>query len=299
MKYLKYQKVRRLATADTYGVLEGMVYVFYKIDGTNASTWLQDDGTIGAGSRNRELSIEQDNAGFFNTITRDENIIKFHNDNKALRLYGEWLVPHTLRTYRESAWRQFYVFDVMDDDGNYMPYDEYKVLLEAYGINYVPPVAILKNPTTESVYDLLEKSGQFLVKDGEGNGEGIVCKNYDYRNKYDSQTWAKVIANEFKEKHTKTMGAPVVTVSAPVEEKIVTDFCTEAFIRKEHAKIVNDNGGEWETKLIPRLLHQVYYELVTEEIWNIMKTYKKPTVNFGFLNGLVIRKVKAVFNELF
>ena len=49
---------------ETDGIELGKVYVFPKIDGTNGSVWI-DDGIIKAGSRNRELTLDNDNAGFY------------------------------------------------------------------------------------------------------------------------------------------------------------------------------------------------------------------------------------------
>jgi hypothetical protein len=46
-------------------------------------------------------------------------------------LYGEWLVPFTIRQYEDFAWRNFYVFDV-EKDGKYMSYDEYHQFQEMF-----------------------------------------------------------------------------------------------------------------------------------------------------------------------
>lgn len=295
MEFVKYQKIRRLGTSDTQGILFGTVYVFYKIDGTNASVWLKND-EIKAGSRNRELSVESDNGGFYNKIKDDENVRRLLKSHSDLRLFGEFLIPHTLRTYNDDAWRQFYVFDVMDEDGKYLSYDEYKPLLEEYDIKYVPPIAVLENPTLEQIHELLQKTGDFLVS--EGFGEGLVCKNYEYQNTRGDIIWGKVINDEFKGTRFANNGIKEVPKRSPIEERIVEDFCTNAFIEKEYAKIVVASEG-WHQKFIPRLLHTVYHELVTEEIWNILKKYKNPIINFTFLNHLVINKVKKVKMDLF
>lgn len=221
-EFTKYQHVERVTHQECEGLLEGVCYVFPKIDGTNASIWLTEDNYIGAGSRNRELTVHSDNAGFANWVA--SNLSKWKNLFKTFPefiLYGEWLVPHSLKTYRDDAWRDFYVFDVLDTQtGLLLPYEAYKAICEAFGINYIPPIAIIKNPNGEDLLKLVERSGEFLVKDGAGNGEGIVVKNYDYVNKYGRQTWGKMVTNEFKEVHTKTMGAPEINGTLLVEEQI-------------------------------------------------------------------------------
>jgi hypothetical protein len=51
--------------------------------------------------------------------------------------------------------------------------------------------------------------------------------------------------------------------------------------------------------MIPRLLSSVYHELVCEEMWNILKAFKNPTVNFKVLNNFTIAKIKQIKPEIF
>lgn len=284
----KYQHLERFGTQATEGIENGICHVFPKLDGTNGQLWW-DGNYVCGGSRNRTLDIHNDNAGFLNSVLEDSRYNEFFIDHPGLRLYGEWLVPHSLKTYRDDAWRRFYVFDVSSDSG-YLHFDDYEPLLKQYNLDYIPPIAIIKNPTPDDLLRLLEKS-TFLVVDGQGAGEGIVIKNYDYTNKYGGKIWAKMVTNEFKEKHHKEMGAPLINGTLLVEERIVDEFCTEEFILKEQAKIINEQGG-WSSSLIPMLLGKVWYNFLNEETHNFCKKYKNPTVHFSTLNGMVIRKVK-------
>ncbi len=301
MKFKKYQHIERFGTEEVDGIEFGKCYIFYKIDGTNSSLWL-DDGILKGGSRNREVSLKNDNAGFYNAMSQNDNIIEYLQKHPTHRLYGEWLVKHTLKTYRDDAWNKFYVFDVCidkeDDSVEYIPYDIYKPMLEEFNIDYIPPLAIITNPTYESLIKCLDKTGQFLIEDGKGLGEGIVCKNYDFYNKYKTQIWAKIVSNEFKEKHHKEMGCPEFKTEKMIEEKIVEDFCTNSFIEKEYAKIVNEQQG-WQSKYIPMLLGKVFSELIKEESWNIVKEYKYPKINYKTLNALVIQKIKTIKKDVF
>lgn len=294
--FKRYQHVERFGTEEVEGILDGICHIFYKIDGTNASIWYNEVAGVSCGSRNRELSFENDNAGFMNWVWTQRNIRDFVFENQYLRLYGEWLVPHSLKTYREDAWRRFYVFDVVDTrDNSILSYEAYQPILEAYGIDYIPPLAIIKMPKEEDLYRCLEKSGQFLIEDGKGKGEGIVVKNYDFVNRYGRQIWAKIVTNEFKEVHHKEMGAPLINGTSLLEEKIIEEFLTEEFIRKEKSKLELLNDG-WHSKLIPQLLGVVWYEFIREESWNFLKKHKMPKLNFKFMQQLAIRKVKEVCN---
>ena len=302
MEFRKYQHLERYGTDEVDGIEFGKCYIFYKIDGTNGSAWLDKEGNLKTGSRNRELTLENDNAGFYNKIIEDENIKSYLQKHPTHRLFGEFLVPHTLKTYRQDAWRKFYIFDVCIDkeDGSleYIPYDIYKPMLEEFDLDYIPPLGIIFNPTYESLIKCLEKTGQFLIEDGKGSGEGIVVKNYDFYNKYKRQTWAKIVTNEFKEKHIKEMGSPEFKPEQMIEEKIVDDFLTEAFIEKEYAKIITENDG-WKSSYIPMLLGRVFSELIKEESWSIIKKYKNPRIDFKTLNSLVIQKIKIVKKDVF
>lgn len=292
MEFKKYQHVERFGTIETEGIENGMCYVFPKIDGTNAQLWW--NGELCAGSRNRELVVGADNAGFYEWAKKQTVFKDFFAEYPNLRLYGEWLVPHTLRTYEESAWRNFYVFDVMDGD-EYMPYDEYSKLLEKYGIEYIPPICKVENPTYERLVNQLEKN-DYLIEDGKGTGEGIVIKNYDYRNKFGRVVWAKIVANEFKAKHRKKDVSELKEAKI-IEQEIAEKFITKSLVEKEFAKINAEAG--WSSKFIPRLLNTVFYCLVKEESWNFIKEFKNPTIDFKRLSFFTNNRIKELMPELF
>ena len=303
MEFNRYQHIERFGTDEVDGIEIGKCYVFYKIDGTNGQVYLDKEGNLKAGSRNRVLTLDNDNAGFYQYVLDNKKIKEYLLKHKNHRLYGEWLVPHSLKTYRYDAWKKFYIFDIAlhndeDDSEEYIPYEIYKPMLDEAELDYVPPLAIIKNPAEENLYKCLEKTGQFLVEDGKGKGEGIVIKNYDFYNKYGRQTWAKIVCNEFKETHAKAMGADEINSKKVIEEVIVNEYCTEAFIEKEYAKIVNDKNG-WKSQYIPELFGRVYSELIKEEAWHFVKKFKYPKINFRLLNVLVINKIKLVKSEIF
>jgi hypothetical protein len=299
MNFRKYQHLEKFGSDDVENINLGECYVFPKIDGTNGSLWRDNNGTICAGSRNRELELDNDNQGFYNKILENDNMVKFFDNENNYRLYGEFLIPHSLKTYREDAWRKFYVFDVIEENGDdyrYLPYDEYKILLEKYDIDFIPCLTRIKNGSYEQFVKLLDKN-YYLINDGQGVGEGIVIKNYNYTNKYGRIVWAKIVRSEFKDLHRKTMGEHVVEGKKIIEDEIVNKYLTSAMIDKVYQKIKNDTG--WNSESIPRLLGEVYHDLVSEEIWNFVKKNKYPTINFKTLQYFSNQKVKEVLKELF
>jgi hypothetical protein len=288
--------VERFGTTEVKNIEFGTCHVFPKIDGTNSSVWL-DNETIKAGSRNRELSLDNDNQGFYQYILEQENIKKLLIDHPNIRLYGEWLVPHTLRTYRKETWRRFYVFDVEQDD-KFMKYEDYVQLLEQYDIEYIPAIAIINNPTRENLTAKLQ-GNTFLIQDGSGVGEGIVIKNYNFINRYGRQTWAKIVATEFKDSHVKNMPPKPTQGTSNIEQKIANEFVTSTIVDKAYANIMNETDNEWSSQYINRLLNTVFYDLIKEESWIFLKKHKFPIINFKTLQQHTIQKVKELKPELF
>ena len=284
--FVKYPHLERLGTDDVEGILEGKVYVFPKIDGTNASVWMNDSGTIGTGSRRRVVTPEDDNQGFAAYVDKElaASCISTFLDY-PWRLYGEFLIPHSLKTYRDDAWRKFYIFDVFDGE-KFLEYDEYYEPLNDRGFDIIPIQAIVTNPTQEWLIKQLE-ANTYLIRDGEGVGEGIVLKRYDFTNKYGRTTWAKIVRNEFREKHKEEMGvSPVVMYSQEYEMSLLL---TEHVVQKIVAEI-----QPWASREIPHLLGRVWHEFITEEMWHILQKYKNPTINFKALHRFIIKRVKEL-----
>jgi hypothetical protein len=298
MNFEKYQHVERYGNDEVENINMGLCYVFPKIDGTNGSVWCEENN-IKCGSRNRELSIDNDNQRYMEYVVTGEKAPEFYNffdKYPNLRLYGEWLIKHSLKTYRDDAWRKFYIFDVMEGE-RYLTYEEYQPLLEEYKLDYIPPIAKITNGTYEQFVKQLEKTN-FLIKDGAGVGEGIVIKNYEYRNKYGRITWAKIVRSEFKELHAKVMGASEIDGAKIIEEEIMESFLTSALIEKTYEKIKKECDG-WKSQYIPRLLNTIWHEFVIEEMWNVIKKHKNPKIDFKTMQYFCNRKIKEVKKELF
>lgn len=295
-KFVKYQHVERMGNTEVANICEGECFVFPKIDGTNGSLWWCHESGLQAGSRNRHLAIDDDNANFYKSMLDCAKIKQFFEEHPDLRLFGEWLVPHSIKTYGDSAWRKFYIFDVMRDD-KFLSYNEYQDYLEKHGLEYIPPIFKITNPSEERMFEALQKN-TFLIKDGEGVGEGIVIKNYNFVNKFQNTVWAKLVTSEFKAKHTKAMGVLELNEKAKVEDSIAAEFVTKSIVDKVYAKIELENGG-FSSKDIPRLLNMVFYDIIKEESWEILKKFKDPTIDFKVLRRTVFSHAKIYKPELF
>jgi len=335
--FRKYDHLERLGHSRTQDILIGTTYVFPKLDGTNASAWHDEEHGVQCGSRNRHLTLDQDNAGFYHWATGEdgsaEALRAACERNPNWILYGEWLVPHTLKSYREDAWGRFWVFDVYDrEEERYLAFDEYAHLSLA-GVDVVDPLCTIEDPTPEQVMAQVE-TNTFLIQDGAGLGEGVVVKNYGWRSPRGGQPWAKVVRNEFKDRARKAHGHCEKQGAYQVEKAIAEQFCTAALVGKTRAKVVVDvankhgirtmlveehagpGGARFEhvtpdpnfqqrveedhrAEVIPQLLGRVYHDLVTEEIWAILKEHRDPKIDFKLLRGQVTRQVKEYAQDLF
>lgn len=320
MSFRKYDHVERLGHPEVQDIDVGLIHVFPKLDGTNASVWCELDGMrVRCGSRNRVLDPGSDNHGFCTWVLGDDPKAKllreFVETNPHLIVYGEWLVPHSLKTYRQDAWKRFWIFDVWHrGSGEYLPFDSYAPKME--GLDLILPLCTAENPSANQLREIMERN-TFLLQDGAGAGEGIVLKNYLWRNKFGRQPWAKIVTNEFKEKNGAAFGPRHVKGERDIAAEIVAELATESFIRKEWTKVVNLVANEQRRptfadedeehgfvqanrhRIIPRFLGTLYYEFVQEEIREIVKKWKNPVLDFGRLNKLLTLRAKEVMREVF
>ena len=139
MKYMHVERIDK-DNLEVMGLLDGNVYVQPKIDGTNTSVWYA-DGMLHFGKRTQEMGDGDDNRGVKEKYLKDERYINLLKEHPNWTLYGEWLVPHTIKTYSATAWKILYIFDVAecDDDGifkRWIPYNEYSPVLNGYNIEH-------------------------------------------------------------------------------------------------------------------------------------------------------------------
>ena len=305
MEFKKYMSLKRAYGVERDNMLKGQCFIFPKLDGTNASAWLDKETEIvQGGSRNRLLDTdcrESDNAGFCGWARVQENIKAFLLENPNLRLYGEWLVPHTIKTYIETAWRKFYIFDVYDEDTDtWMRYDEYQPLLKKHKLTYIEPFDVLYNPTEEQLQYIAERN-TYLLPEGE-IGEGIVVKNYDaMKESLNSVAWKKMVLAEFKIRNKVAFPNAGIHQKLAIEEKIVDEYMTCAFIEKEHSKFMlklENEEKEWSRKCIPEILNRIMDEFIEEESLTFVKKLKYPTVDFRRVLKLGQDKIKATLPQI-
>lgn len=325
MEYKKYQHIEKLGREEVEGLLDGEVYCFPKIDGTNSCLFLDNDGNLCAGSRKRQLTLEQDNAGFYAWALEHPEYKAYLEAHPSHILYGEWMVKHTIKTYADDAWRKFYVFDVFqlnwDDDSafvsrdeegglvidfdclepdqtKYLSYDDYAPELKKYGIEYIPVMAVLDHPSINDIAELA-KQNHYLMSSPDNIGEGIVCKRYGYKNKWGYTIWGKFVAEEFFNKKQK-LRSKNHQIKSDFEAIIAREYITDAVVKKEYAKVKGEFPDAKRNELIGRTLNAVYDTFITEDLVTVVRKNKTCSINFRFMKKQSDARVKEVLkDELF
>jgi len=288
MQFKEYKKILGLHKEECDGILEGMCYIQEKVDGANASIWLDEDGTVHCGSRTRDLTKAGDGFnGFVEYVKNHEGINKFFLEYPNFRLCGEWLVRHSVG-YHEESYKQFYLFDIEDENGDKQDLDEVYRVATDYGIKIVHLFDKVKNPTHEHVKSFAGTSKLGL------KGEGVVVKNFNFINKFGDKQWGKYVTQEFKEDNAITFGGNNKHSETYWEMYFVNEFCTLPRLNKILNKFQSMSEERLDMKHIPQIMGMVYHDIITEECWTIAKKVKEP-FSFKAFEGLVKRKTRQMF----
>lgn len=272
----KYTHVERLTSTECEGILNGNCYFYPKLDGANASIEMDSEGNILARSRKRILSETENLKGFYQYVQARKPALKaFFNTYPHIIIFGEWLIPHSLKCYVQDAWNNFYAFDFFDKHSQtYLNFEKYKSIVTMdynIDIRYVPLLCKIANPTQENIDKALKQPYPILEW---GYGEGIVIKNYEFINKFGRPAFAKIIHEHLQaKKSSKPSDQKSVN---DFEKKLVYKYLSEEYVLKELNKLEGNTQ-------IGKLIHIVFEEFVRDYISEINKKYKCPTINFRVL----------------
>ena len=286
-EFRSYGKIHRLGKEETEGILVGVCHVQEKIDGANTSCWLDEAGEMKLASRTRVLGDEEFN-GFVPYMKAHEGVKRLLADNPTWRLYGEFLVRHTI-AYKETAYKKWYMFDILTEDG-YIPQNGIRTIGEQYGINTVPYHGIFENPTIEQIMEYVGKS------EFGDRGEGVVIKNPGFVNTFGDNVFAKIVTESFKEDNAVVFGGNNKHSDTYYEVYVVNKYMTLPRILKIIGKLQPEINEKLDMKHIPRICGTAYYDMLTEEVWSIVKDV--PKLDFKVLQRIAFKKAKQIFVDI-
>ncbi len=261
---MTYPKVMNLGSNGTEEILDDIVVIEEKLDGSNARLF-NDDGTIRVGSHKKEISFDGD-------IPDAKLFIPFctwvkENEDPLLKLipngyilFGEMMQNHNILKYENKHPIVLYDIAQVTEFGLSFREDKEVILNQVARACNVP---VVKKLFTGKVENLEQLNSLLTTKSSLGgtNIEGIVIKNYTRMNKWGRHLFAKVVSQEFKEDHRdkwKTSNA------ISLEEKIVETYFNKARLRKAIQQLQEEGTYTGELKDIPKLLAIIPKDIMLE-----------------------------------
>lgn len=286
--------IRSINSHAAKNILNGDIYIFPKLDGLEGSCFVSDDGNLKCASAKKELSTEKDMQGFYHVMLSTPEIYDYLEAHPDHILYGIWLIPQNILTYKDSAWRKFYITDVYDAaHRRYLPYDEYKPLLDEYFLYYTPTIGTLqiKDGPSVDVLDFLQKTkanNNFLLSEYSTANAGIIIKNYKYAENCPNPAWVELTDYDEDQK--------IPTVEPLIEQKIVADCLTNDFLAEAYIKY-GETLDRWNGLDMANCLFFIYRYFVNKQIWHIVHKYEEPIINFHILKKCVYKKAREYLRK--
>lgn len=299
MTFKKYPDIRRLGDEDNKDILlfgEDTILAEEKIDGGQGSFWQEEDG-IHFGSRNRDLTLENDTKMFagFQTQLREHLVNLKEVVNPNYLYYFEWMAKHTI-SYTKAPFIIGYDIRIRHANnsegmGLFIGREAREQEFNRLKIENVP--LIWRGTVNElkklEIRELIPKSKYY-----DGMAEGIVLKNYCRKHPHENhQLYAKLVRDEFREDNKAVFGN--VRNKNSDSSKIVEEFCTDARIRKAVLHFI-DNGEMLELKLMSKVPIYVIKDILKEEFSTIFDKYK--FVDFKELKQKIPKLCLRVINEM-
>ncbi len=284
MPFKWYGKIHRIGKDETHGLFEGKCYIQEKVDGANLSVWME-DWEIHVGSRTQVVgntTIKTWFRGAVEYINNHNGIVGFLKEYPDCRLYGEWLVPHTITSYNAENYNHFYLFDIEDCDENRLSQVEVMDVARMYGIKTPHMYAIIDNPTQDNILEFVGKSMLGPI------GEGLVIKNETFVNKFGDRCYGKIVSDEFKEDNMIVFGNAATDDN---EMKLVSKFVTLERIRKVMNKIEQNEDKNIAREDMAKIIGMTWYDFLSEEV---MAISKMGTIDFRRLSKLSTQKVARI-----
>jgi len=286
--FIKYPKVHRLGKEETDGILEGSCVIQEKIDGANVSLWWSiNDDMLHMGSRNREV-LEGFN-GFVEYVKGHVGIERFFKHYPLHRLYGEWLVKHTV-AYDSDSYKHLYIYDVVDEEGKLFHQDEVGQLCDSYGLLHAQVFGEFSSLTLPDIK-------VFVGSTNLGpTGEGVVIKNLEHRDKWGRHCHAKVVTEKFHEESKLAFGGNDKSADCYWEMYVVNKYINIARVQKIMGTLQDQIEERLDLKHTPRIANTVYHDVITEEAWDIAK--KVVFIDYKKLKSLSLRKAITIYKSL-
>lgn len=285
-----YQKILGDHKPETKPVLDGLIVVEEKVDGSQFRIEIDDQGKISCASHHQELNLLD--SPFKKATDTAQNIFKTFRakPGDVVSVFCEYLEKpkHNAIPYARVPKDNLVIWDVFEN-GRWLYRGDKEFFARSFGMEVVPLLwaGVAQDFTKELQAELLSRESFLKHQGGYDRIEGIVVKNYDKFWDPEKYSWLtghylalKIVNDSFKEKNR---------VANPTRgnglEELKESCRTEARWRKavqhltEKGLLVNDMKDL--SSICPRViqdLEEEEKETIKEELW---KLYKKDILGFS------------------
>jgi len=310
----KYTKIRRIGHSRNENILnDGHLVLKEKLDGANfrATITETEDGPKWLfGSKNVEYKIDgepdysenvdgrfTDAINYVRETVDPEYVKKEYGTN--LTFFMENMVKHSL-DYPFEEMPQVIGFDVYDHEAEkYISWDQaHGIFEDLFGIQATAPIV------TQMDADKFDPEDYEIPESDYRNGkmEGVVIINTEQEEDHRSgfSTRAKMVTDEFAEKHKKATGANQSKEAVHGHEKVISKYCTDARIRKTIEKM-RDEGRDLGMSLMENqsssegLPIRVAVDILEEEADNIVR--RNDEFNWKKYRSLISKRCVHVLRQ--
>lgn len=285
-----YTKIKRLGHKMNRDILENPedeLIFKEKLDGSNFRfTVVEHEGEVKFlfGSKNVEYKINGEPDYEENVQDQFQDAVDYIRENFEPEQFAlnytyfmENMVQHSLE-YEWDDTPQVIAFDIYDErKEEYLTWEAAEKIFKDVGLETSPVVERMKakafNPDD---YEIPESNYR------DGKMEGVVIINQDKEENHLSgfNSRAKMVTEEFKEKHKKQTGARQSVEAVKGHEKVISKYCTDGRIRK-HINKMKEDGRDLEMEMMQNkgddlgLPMRVSIDILEEEAADIVTRNEK------------------------
>lgn len=288
MVHIAYPKIKHLDAEETFWILDYYCYVQEKLDGANLSVWLE-NWDMYVGSRSQIVGSPKVKEGFRGAVEycmNHKGIAAIFNHYPNYRLFGEWLVKHSI-PYPQECYQKFYLYDMFNEDTKeFLTPNIVCAIAREFWVNYPEILLEWKMLSPEQIKEVVGTSKIAQA------WEGVVIKAPEFTNKFFEKQYAKMVTENFKEANKLSFGC---SAKHDIELNFATTFVSIPRLLKIINKIEQGHDRKVKRSDIPQLLWMMWHDVFTEELWGYVKKHHEPTIDFKKMERYVTDRTKILF----